>query len=130
MKKMKNNCINSYIYIIFVIQFDTFINRKLMLNKNTQKEPKEELLTIKEAAELLKVSEVSVKRYISKEVIPSVKIGGARRIIKNDVWDAFFEKMQQEHNEKMSIVAEPENPYLVKREIDKEEKNPNLVSMD
>ena len=56
-----------------MIQFDTFINRKLMLNKNTQKEPKEELLTIKEAAELLKVSEVSVKRYISKEVIPSVK---------------------------------------------------------
>ncbi|HOK39336.1 MAG TPA: DNA methyltransferase [Bacteroidales bacterium] len=123
---MKNNCINSYIYIIFVIQFDTFINRKLMLNKNTQKEPKEELLTIKEAAELLKVSEVSVKRYISKEVIPSVKIGGARRIIKNDVWDAFFEKMQQEHNEKMSIVAEPENPYLVKREIDKEEKKSKL----
>jgi len=95
-----------------------------MVNKNTIAEPKEELLTIKEAAELLKVSEVSVKRYISKEVIPSVKIGGARRIIKNDVWDSFLEKIKDEH--KSNIASEPESPYLVKREIENEEKKSKL----
>lgn len=96
-----------------------------MANKKTT-ETEEELLTIKEAAELLKVSEVSVKRYISKEVIPSVKIGGARRIIKNDVWDSFVQKIHEEHNAKTNIVAEPENPYLVTREIEKEEKKSKL----
>ncbi len=50
-----------------------------MAYKKAIAEPEEELLTIKEAAELLKVSEVSVKRYVSKEIIPSVKIGGASR---------------------------------------------------
>lgn len=95
-----------------------------MAYKKAIAEPEEELLTIKEAAELLKVSEISVKRYISKEVIPSVKIGGARRIIKNDVWDNFVEKIQDEH--KTNIVAEPETPYLVKREIEKEEKKTKL----
>ncbi|HAP67406.1 MAG TPA: DNA methyltransferase [Ignavibacteriaceae bacterium] len=89
-------------------------------------EKEEELLTVKEAADLLKVSEISVKRYISKEVIPSVKIGGARRIIKNDVWDNFIEKMKHDHNGKNNLVAEPETPYLVKREIDKEEKKSKL----
>jgi excisionase family DNA binding protein len=96
-----------------------------MANKKTT-ETEEELLTIKEAAELLKVSEVSVKRYISKEVIPSVKIGGARRIIKNDVWDSFVQKIYEEHNAKTNTVAEPENPYLVTREIEKEEKKTKL----
>lgn len=96
-----------------------------MANKKTT-ETEEELLTIKEAAELLKVSEVSVKRYIAKEVIPSVKIGGARRIIKNDVWDSFVQKIYEEHNAKTNTVAEPENPYLVTREIEKEEKKSKL----
>ena len=82
----------------------------------------EELLTIKEASELLKVSEVSVKRYISKDVIPSVKIGGARRIIKNDIWDSFVEKIRHEHNGKTNVVLEPDAPYLVNREIEKKEK--------
>jgi len=86
----------------------------------------DELLTIKEASKILKVSEVSIKRYISNEIIPSVKIGGARRIIKNDVWDTFFEKMKQEHEEKINIVAEDATPYLVKREIEKEEKKSKL----
>src|SRR3989338_5211160 len=89
-------------------------------------EKEEELLTVKEAADLLKVSEISVKRYISKEVIPSVKIGGARRIIKNDVWDNFIEKMKHDHNGKNNLEAEPETRYLVKREIDKEEKKSKL----
>ena len=56
----------------------------------------EELLTIKEAAELLKVTKVTVKRYIAKEIIPSVKIGGLRRIIKGDIWDDFLLKMRKE----------------------------------
>lgn len=95
-----------------------------MTYKKAIAETEEELLTVKEAAELLKVSEISVKRYISKEVIPSVKIGGARRIIKNDVWDNFVEKIQDEH--KTNIVAEPQTPYLVAREIEKEEKKKKL----
>lgn len=95
-----------------------------MAFKKTIAESEEELLTIKEAAELLKVSEVSIKRYISKKVIPSVKIGGARRILKNDVWDNFVEKIQYEH--KTNIVAEPQTHYLVKREIDNEEKKSKL----
>jgi excisionase family DNA binding protein len=45
----------------------------------------EELLTAKEAADLLKVTEVTIKRYIAKKLIPSVKIGGARRIVKGDM---------------------------------------------
>jgi len=109
-----------------VILFDTFTKTKNMAYKKAIAEPEEELLTIKEAADLLKVSEVSVKRYISKEVIPSVKIGGARRIIKNDVWDNFVEKIQEEHKSKTNIVSEPETPYLVTREIEKEEKKTKL----
>ena len=70
-------------------------NKKSMARKKATAEQTEELLTIKEAADLLKVSEISVKRYVSKEIIPSVKIGGARRIIKNDVWDNFIEKIRQ-----------------------------------
>ena len=95
--------------------------QKIMARKKATVEQKEELLTIKEAADLLKVSEVSVKRYVSKNHIPSVKIGGARRIIKNDIWDNFIEKIQHEHNGKSNVVAEPETPFLVQREIEKEE---------
>lgn len=85
-----------------------------------EKIKEEELLTIKEAAELLKVSEITVKRYITKEIIPSVKIGGARRIIKNDIWDSFFEKAQNE--KKQHRVSERQEKYISKSEIDKEEK--------
>jgi len=83
----------------------------------------DELLTVKEAAELLKVSEITVKRYITNDVIPSVKIGGARRIVKNDIWDSFVEKMRNEHNSK---VEEPESKYIVKREIENEEKKKKI----
>lgn len=96
-----------------------------MAIKKTQKEI-EELLTIKEAAKLLKVSQITIKRYISKEIIPSVKIGGARRIIRNDIWDNFVEKIQNEHKNKTNKVLESENPYLVSREIEKEEKKTKL----
>ena len=87
----------------------------------------DELLTMKEAAELLKVSEVTIKRYIHNETIPSVKIGGARRIIKNEIWDTFILKMKEGHEYKTeekadTIASEPENPLLVKREIANEEK--------
>jgi len=93
-----------------------------MAHKKVNKQQTEKLLTIKEAAELLKVSEVTVKRYVSKEVIPSMKLGGARRIIKNDIWDSIIEKIREEHNSKTNIVAESERPFLAKREIEKEEK--------
>lgn len=64
----------------------------------------EELLTVKEAAKFLKVSEISVKRYVSKGVIPSIKIGGARRIVKNEVWENFVEYNKAE-NEEMPEVT-------------------------
>ena len=86
-------------------------------------EAQEELLTVKEAAELLKLSEITVKRYISNEVLPSVKIGGARRIIKNDVWDSIIEKIRSEHNNR---VEEPGATYLVSRELESEEKKSKL----
>lgn len=80
---------------------------------------KEELLTIKEASEFLKVPEITVKRYINKGIIPTVKINGVRKIIKNDVLDAFLEKIAQE---KLNKVKESEEKYISKYEVDKEEK--------
>ena len=64
----------------------------------------EELLTMKEAAKLLKVSEVSVKRYVSKGFIPSVKIGGARRIIQNAVWESFVEYNKAENEDIPDVI--------------------------
>ena len=86
-------------------------------------EVQDELLTVKEAATLLKVSQITIKRYISSEVLPSVKIGGARRIVKNDVWDTIVEKIRSEHNNR---VEEPSSPYLVSRELENEEKKSKL----
>jgi len=91
----------------------------------------EELLTVKEAAELLRATEVTIKRYIAKEIIPSVKIGGARRIIKGDIWDDFVQKMRSEKYERIEeetdyFVAEPQAEYLVSRELAKEEKKAKL----
>jgi len=91
----------------------------------------EELLTIKGAAELLKVTEVTIKRYIAKEIIPSVKIGGARRIVKGDIWDDFVQKMRSEKYERIEeetdfFVAEPPIEYTVSRELVKEEKKSKL----
>jgi len=91
----------------------------------------DELLTVREAAELLKVTEVTIKRYIAKEIIPSVKIGGTRRIIKDDIWDDFVQKMRNEKYEKRDdvvdyFVAEPQAEYLVSRELAKEERKSKL----
>ena len=77
-----------------MILIDTFMPKKLKSYPNI-----EELLTMKEAAKLLKVSEISVKRYVSKGVIPSIKIGGARRIIQNEVWENFVEYNKSEKEE-------------------------------
>ena len=77
-----------------MILIDTFMPKKLKSYPNI-----EELLTMKEAAKLLKVSEISVKRYVSKGVIPSIKIGGARRIIQNEVWENFVEYNKSENEE-------------------------------
>jgi len=87
------------------------------------KKQQDELLTVKEAAELLRVSEITIKRYVLNEVIPSIKIGGLRRIVKNDVWDIFEEKMRSKNNNK---VDEPQTDYLVKREIENEEKKKKI----
>ncbi|GHU60841.1 hypothetical protein FACS1894121_1560 [Bacteroidia bacterium] len=98
----------------------------------TPKKTEEELLTVKEAAELLKVTEVTVKRYIAKDVIPSVKIGGARRIIKGDVWDDFVQKMRTEKYGKLDdevadyFVSDPQTEYYATRELAKEERKSKL----
>ena len=96
-----------------------------------QNKNENELLTIKEAADLLKVSEVTIKRYIAKELIPSVKIGGARRIVKGDIWDDFVIKMRTEKKEKTTeendfFVAEPQAEYVVSRELAKEERKAKI----
>ncbi len=97
-----------------------------MITKKKKQISNDELLTVKEASELLKVSEITIKRYVAKEVIPSVKIGGARRIIRNDVWDTFVEKINFERQEKSTIITEPEVNYVPSREIEKEEKKSKL----
>ncbi|MDR0682954.1 MAG: helix-turn-helix domain-containing protein [Dysgonamonadaceae bacterium] len=91
----------------------------------------EELLTVREAAELLKVTEATIECYIAKEVIPSVKIGGVRRIVKGDIWDNFVQKICSEKYEKLDdktdyFVAEPQTEYLVSRELAKEERKSKL----
>ena len=95
------------------------------------KNANEELLTVREAAELLKVTEVTIKRYIAKEIIPSVKIGGARRIVKGDIWDDFVQKMRNEKYERLDavtdfFVSEPKAEYLVSRELAKEERKAKI----
>lgn len=65
---------------------------------------KEDFLTTKEAAEQLKVSEISVKRYISQGIIPSVKIGGARRIVKNEVWEDFMSYNTQNQDDSPEVI--------------------------
>lgn len=77
-----------------MILIDTFMTKIHRPYSNT-----EELLTVKEAAKFLKVSEISVKRYVSRGVIPSIKIGGARRIVKNEVWESFAEYNKTENEE-------------------------------
>ena len=103
----------------------------ILSKKMNAKIETEELFTIKEAAELLKVTEVTVRRYIAKEIIPSVKIGGSQRIIKGDIWDDFLQKMRNEKQEKSEqktkfFVSEPQSDYLVSRELAKEEKKAKL----
>ena len=46
---------------------------------------KNKLYTTKEVAEILKVSAVTVKRYIAKNKIPSIKFNGIRRIKGEDL---------------------------------------------
>jgi excisionase family DNA binding protein len=110
-----------------VVPLQFLIDTFFMDIKNTT----EELLTVKEAADLLKITEVTIKRYIAKELIPSVKIGGARRIIKGDMWDDFVQKMRSEKLEKLDeetdyFVAEPQAEYLVSRELAKEERKSKI----
>jgi len=46
-----------------------------------------EILTIKEVAELLKISQSSVRRLQSDRYIPFMKIGGSVRFSKSDIID-------------------------------------------
>jgi len=46
---------------------------------------KNKLYTTKEVAEILKVSAVTVKRYITKDLISSIKFNGIRRIKGEDL---------------------------------------------
>ena len=84
-----------YYVCIKLIQFDTYMQSE---NKN------QKLLTVKEASELLKVAEISVKRYVSQGLIPSVKIGGARRIIQNEVWEDFVNYSSDNQDDSPEII--------------------------
>lgn len=46
-----------------------------------------ELLTIKEAAALLKISVSSVRRLQQERYIPFIKVGGSVRFYRNDIMD-------------------------------------------
>jgi excisionase family DNA binding protein len=52
------------------------------------------LLTLIEAAEYLRVSVPTVERLIHRKLITSVKIGGARRVVRAKL-DEFIERNQQ-----------------------------------
>ncbi len=51
-----------------------------------------ELLTVKETAVLLNVSEVTIKRYVSQDLLNSVKIAGSRRILRQSLENLISEK--------------------------------------
>jgi DNA modification methylase len=109
-----------------MILIDTFAENKKKMKYKKAAHQKEELLTIKEAAILLKVSEISVKRYISQKLIPSIKIRGARRILKNIIWEDFVGHNRNKHNGKLHKVSESDVVLTPKREIEKEEKKSKL----
>ena len=46
-----------------------------------------EALTVKAVAELLNVSQPTVRAYIRRGLLPSVELGGCRRILRNDLED-------------------------------------------
>lgn len=54
-------------------------------------EPKPENLTVKETAEVLKVSEQSVHNYIKKGFIPAKKVGRSYLIKRTDIDNALIE---------------------------------------
>lgn len=51
-----------------------------MILLDTMKIEKEQFYTTKEVADILKVSAVTIKRYIAEDKIPSIKFNGLRRI--------------------------------------------------
>ncbi len=46
---------------------------------------KNQIYTTKEVAEILKVSPITIKRYIAENKIPSIKFNGLRRFKGNDL---------------------------------------------
>ncbi len=56
---------------------------------------KEKLYTTKEVAEILKVSVVTIKKYVAEGTIPSFKFNGIRRFNGADILNA----LQPEKNE-------------------------------
>ena len=56
---------------------------------------KEKLYTTKEVAEVLKVSVVTIKKYVAEGTIPSLKFNGIRRFKGADILNA----LQPEKNE-------------------------------
>ena len=54
-----------------------------------------ELLTIKEVAELLKISQMSVRRLQQGRHLPYIKVGGSIRFAKSDIVD-YLKKVRVE----------------------------------
>ena len=54
-----------------------------------------EFLTVKEVAELLKMSEATVRKWCREGVLPAVKLGKSYRIRRSDI-DKLFEKAARE----------------------------------
>lgn len=51
--------------------------------------PNDEILSVREAADLLKLSTVTVQRWCRNQRIPSIKVGNRYRIRKSDLMSIF-----------------------------------------
>ncbi len=58
---------------------------------------KNQLYTTREVAEILRVSIITVKRYIAEDKIPSIKFNGLRRIKGNDMLKILNSNSKKQH---------------------------------
>lgn len=59
------------------------------------KESSDEIMTISEVAEFLKISEITTYKLVQEGKIPAFKVGRHWRIVKNDLTE-FIEKQKRE----------------------------------
>ncbi len=75
-------------------------------NTEAPKKSWPELMTVDQVGEILDISRNAVKRLISSGQLPSLKIGGARRVARSDVW--LFLRLARELGTKRPATSAPE----------------------